>query len=89
MRIESNAIEPFVIEIDEDQFVLIEKKVIQEGQNSGNIHESTIGYYKSISALIKRVVQIRLARQQTVVNLKTFISKWREMQEEIESEIQL
>jgi len=39
--------------------------------------------------LIKRVIQIRLARQQTVVNLKTFISKWREMQEEIESEIQL
>lgn len=79
MLIKSEAIEPFVIRIDEDQFVLIEIKTSEKGIK----YEHIYGYFINLAILIRRIVQIKIARNEEIKTLVGFISEWKSVQKQI------
>lgn len=87
MKIRSKTLEPFWIDVQSDQFVLIEDKIIQEGDNKGKVHEQTMGYFIDIPGCIKRVVREKFAQEDVVVNLNQFLTKYKEFVDNITKEL--
>lgn len=83
MKIRSEKLNPFWIDVQPDQFVLIEDKVIQEGDNKGGIHEQTIGYFVDIPGCIKRVIREKFSEEDIVVSLKQFLTMYKELQDKL------
>lgn len=80
MKIQDPVLEPFFIDIEEDQFILRETKQIdtthflskgEEGEK-----EVTHGYFVNLGHLIKKLVQIKLSREQKTVTLQEFWQAW-------------
>lgn len=71
-------IEPFFIEIEEDQFTLKETCVVKEGDNAGNTYLQTCGYFTSFEACIKKIVRMKIAREDETLSLEGFLKRYLE-----------
>jgi hypothetical protein len=77
---DKNILEHFQIDVYEDQYVLREVKPIdinhrlskgEEGEK-----EVTHGYFVSLDALIRKMIQIKLSREEGTMTLKEFWTAW-------------
>lgn len=80
MIIKDPLIEPFVIEVTEDQYILKEIKLIDTSHHmsKGEEGEREVihGYYLEFSPITKKIIRLKTAREETVVSLKDFANKW-------------
>lgn len=68
-------IEPFFIDVEEDQFTLRETCTVEKGDNAGNTYEMTRGYFTTLEACIKKIIRTKVARQDEVLTLEQFLDK--------------
>ena len=68
-------IEPFFIDIEEDQFTLRETCIVEKGDNSGNTYEMTRGYFTTLEACIKKIIRIKIAREDETLTLEQFLER--------------
>ncbi len=80
MTIQDKLIEPFVIEITEDQYILKEIKPIDTSHHmsKGEEGEREVihGYFVELSPIVKKIIKLKLAKEESVVTLKEFATKW-------------
>ena len=71
-------IEPFFIDVEEDQFTLRETCVVQEGETAGNTYIMTRGYFTTLEACIKKIVRTKIAREDETLDLEGFLKRYKE-----------
>lgn len=76
MTIRDPSIEPFFIEVEDNEFTLKETCTVSEGENIGNTYEMTRGYFTKLEAALIKAVRIKISREDTTLNLKEFIEKY-------------
>lgn len=84
MRLEDKELEPFYLETDENNIVLIEKATIPNKQ-TGAIKEILrhVGYFSSVENALKRAVTMKIMRQQETLNLEEYIKVLRDLNNRI------
>lgn len=85
MTIKDNAITPFVVKVEDNQFVLYEEKTTAKGET----HEDPIGYFINLSVLIRRIAHLKLARRNEQVDLGGFIAEYKAAYRGAESAINI
>ena len=66
-------IEPFFIDVEEDQFTLRETCVVQEGETAGNTYIMTRGYFTTLEAC-----RTKIAREDETLDLEGFLKRYKE-----------
>jgi len=77
-------IEPFFIDVEEDQFTLRETCVVQEGETAGNTYIMTRGYFTTLEACIKKIVKTKIAREDETLNLEAFLTRYKKEFDQID-----
>lgn len=77
MTIRDKSIEPFYIDVEEDQFTLREDCTVQEGENKGNTYMQTRGYFTSFEGCVMKIVRIKLARHEEIFSLEEFLNLYK------------
>jgi len=77
---DKNILEHFQIDVYEDQYVLREVKPIDINHRlSSGVEgekEVTHGYFVSLDALVRKMIQIKLSRDEATLTLKEFWTAW-------------
>ena len=77
MKIKDPLIEPYFVNVTEEQFILMETKPIDTTHHMSKGEEGErevpVGYFVDFAALLKRIVFLKRARQEIVVDLSTYI----------------
>ena len=68
-------IEPFFIDVEEDQFTLRETCIVEKGDNAGNTYEMTRGYFTTLEACIRKIIRTKVARENETLNLEQFLTR--------------
>ena len=68
MRIELT--DNWVIQTDENNFALLNIRIVQEGENAGNTYEVSVGYYSTLEASLKGFIKHSLRKDQDTVALR-------------------
>lgn len=76
MKITDDLLNPYFVDVDESNFTLKEVCTVQEGNNTGNTYEQTIGYYSSLQSILRKVALLKVINEESVVDLKTFANKY-------------
>lgn len=80
MIIKDDALEPFFVQVEADQFVLKETKEIDTSHflSKGEEGEREIhhGYFVSMNALVNKAIQIKMSRSEDVLTLQQFWQAW-------------
>lgn len=69
---------PFFIDVEEDQFTLRETCIVQEGETAGNNYIQTRGYFTTLEACIKKIIKIKIARENETLDLEGFLKRYKE-----------
>lgn len=77
MRIELT--DNWVIQTDENNFALLNIRIVQEGENAGNTYEVSLGYYGTLEASLKGFIKHSLRKDQDTVALKKVVAKIEEL----------
>lgn len=72
------------LESDELQFMIKEYSTIRSGENAGKEIGNTIGYYTSLSSVIKALMRMKL-HDSTATNLRELLDDWENIKEWAES----
>ena len=80
MTIKDEVLEPFFITMDHDQFHLKETKEIDPNHFKSNGEEGERevhhGYFTSMEVLVRRLIHIKISRDESVVTLQQFWQAW-------------
>lgn len=80
MTIKDEALGDFLIDVYEDQYVLREVKAIDTthflSKGKEGEKEITHGYFVSLEPLVRKVIQIKLSREEKVFTLQEFWQAW-------------
>lgn len=75
--IQDPIIEPFYIDVEEDQFTLRETCTVQEGSTKGNEYTMTRGYFITLEACIKKIIRIKISREDETLTLEQFLERFK------------
>lgn len=78
MKIVDDLITPFFIECEDKGFVLKETGVKKSGNNIGEEYEETVGYFVDFGSMLHRITTMKIARNESVVDIKTYISLYKD-----------
>lgn len=78
MKIVDDLITPFFIECEDKGFILKETGVKKSGNNIGEEYEETVGYFVDFGLMLHRITTIKIARNESVVDIKTYISLYKD-----------
>lgn len=80
MIIIDKVLEPFQIEVHEDQYILKEIKAIDTthflSKGTEGEREVNHGYFVDLGVLIKKLIQIKISREEKVMTLQQFWQAW-------------
>ena len=92
MKIKDPLIEPYFVNVTEEQFILMETKPIDTTHHMSKGEEGErevpVGYFVDFAALLKRIVFLKKAKQEVTVDLATYIKSVQEDYEAISKEIE-
>lgn len=74
-KLQDPIIEPFYIDVEDDQFTLREKCTVEKGDNSGTTYDMTKGYYTTLEACIKKIIRIKISREDETLTLEQFLER--------------
>lgn len=82
MEIRDKLLEPYFVKVTEEQFILTETKAIDTthhlSKGGEGEKEVPVGYFVDLAALLKRVVFLKKAKQEIIVDLSTYIKSVQE-----------
>lgn len=88
MKIVDEIISPFEIHMDDDTYIIVEKKIRgEESKSPGDEFYVNVKYYSNIEQSIKPLSRLLLARQGREVTLVEFLSSYKKIIADIESVI--
>lgn len=74
--IKDSIIEPFYIDVEDDQFTLRETCTVEKGENSGSTYDITKGYFTTLEACIKKIIRTKIAREDETLTLEQFLERY-------------
>ena len=83
MIIKDPLLDPFFIIIEDDCFTLKESCTYESGKNVGQEYEKTLGHYMQEPVVLRKIILLKLARTEQVVDLK----KWFEMYSQLTTQL--
>jgi len=75
-RIAEELIAPFVIEVDDHQFTVIELVTISNAEKStrvGEVRESTKGYFSNLGTALKKIAKLKTLNLQQKFTIEEYI----------------
>ena len=73
--IQDELINPFYIDVEDDQFTLREKCTVEKGTNAGSTYDMTKGYFTTLDACIRKIVRIKISREDETLTLEQFLER--------------
>lgn len=80
-------IEPYEIDIEENQFILVKPTVTQSGKGAGQILRTGVGYYTNLSSALLAVAKRKLSDVQRVYTIREYMNEHKAMLDKFSQKI--
>jgi hypothetical protein len=87
MKIEDSILEPYCILVEEDNFTLGIPKEYPQKNGTILYQMHNANYFQSFDSALKKLVKIKLANDESVVDLKTYLKRFQEINKEVEQKL--
>ncbi len=87
--IKDKLIEPYEIDVEENQYVLVKPSVTQSGKGSGQILRTGVGYYTTLGAALLAVAKRKMSDVQRVYSIREYMNEHTAMLSEFVQKIHI
>lgn len=82
---EINIADKYILTADQYQYILRERKIVQEGKTAGQVHTPIIGYYSKLSHAVSAMIHLNV-RESDIKLLQEMNNHIKTFSEQIEAD---
>lgn len=83
MRIKDSTIEPFFIDVDDNNFIVKDTYVSEGEKTKGQEIETVIGYHMTMENALHRIIRLKVTRNEGVIDLNEYLTRYESISKEV------